>query len=183
MEKKKNYNKFKGLYSSEAWDYETPDNFFNVLNRIFLFSLDVAANEENKKLDNYYSPEDNALVQSWETDSKWWMNPPWGRAYTKKTGYKISDWISKALEEYEKGNEGVAIVSARTDTKWWHDYVAHAPYIWFPRGRVAFLREGTVKTQPNFPSACPIFVKELSEVQITCLRIKGMLVKTVENFI
>ena len=169
----------KGMYSSEAWDYETPDYFFNFLNMLLGFTLDVSANRYNNKLDNYYSEEDNALLQSWETEGRWWMNPPWGRKYTQKTGYSVNDWVKKAASEYIRGNEGACIVSARTDTKWWQDWIGVAPYIWFPKGRVAFILEGGVKTQPNFPSAVPIFVKELSFKQKHALHSKGMLMMNV----
>jgi len=168
-----NYKKFKGLYMSEDWDYETPDEFWNFLNEIFGFTLDVASNLYNKKTDVFINEETNALTVEWETDGLWWMNPPWGRKYTKKTGYRISDWMNKALFEFRKGHEGVAVVSARTDTRWWQNYVAEVPYIWFPKGRVAFLLEGEVRHQPNFPSACPIYVKSLEQWQIDKLNKKG----------
>ena len=167
------YRRIKGLYLSEAWDYETPDKFWDFLNVIFGFTLDVAANNFNTKTPKFIDENTNALTVEWKTDGRWWMNPPWGRKYTKKTGYKINDWVNKALFEFRKGNEGVAIVSARTDTKWWHDYVSEIPYIWFPKGRVNFLLEGEEKIQPNFPSACPIYVKSLEQWQIDMLNTKG----------
>ena len=172
-----NYKKFKGLYLSQEWDYETPDDIFNFLHVIFDFSLDVAANAFNTKTPEFINEETNALTVPWKTEKKWWMNPPWGKEYKKKTGYTINDWINKALFEFRKGNEGVGIVSARTDTGWWHDYVSEAPYIWFPKGRVAFLIDGKVKKQPNFPSACPIYVEHLQQWQIDMLNTRGDLRK------
>lgn len=157
------------------WDYETPDEFFFFLDKMFGFTLDVCANIDNYKVSNYFTEEDNALSQSWKTKGRWWMNPPWGREYTKKTGYSIGDWMKKAVQEFMRGNEGACIVSARTDTKWWQNWVKDAPYIWFPKGRVAFIKDGGIKTKPNFPSACPLFVKKLDYEVAMKLKSKGML--------
>jgi len=171
------YDKVKGLYLSEQWDYETPDWLFDFLNELFNFRLDAAANIHNTKLPDFINEETNALTVSWKNEGKWWLNPPWGRLYTEKTGYSIGDWMRKAFVEYLDGNEGVAIVSARCDTRWWHNNVKFAPYVWFPKGRVKFLLEGEVKVQPNFPSACIIFVRELTDEQVYQLNQKGWLVK------
>ena len=178
-EKEKNYNKFKGLYSSKEWDYETPSWLFDSLKEIFNFTLDAAADKRNTKCIKYIDEKTNALIVDWETEGLWWLNPPWGRKYKKYSGYEIADWMSHALEQYEKGNEGVAIVSARTDTKWWHENVRRAGYVLFPKGRVAFLIDKTEKTQPNFPSALVIFIEELTDRQIRKLNKLGWLVETI----
>ena len=173
------FNRVKGLYMSEQWDYETPDWFFNIIADIFNFTLDAAANQFNTKCFVFIDEETNALTVDWETKNLWWLNPPWGRKYKKATGYEIGDWMKHCLEQYEKGNEGVAIVSARTDTRWWHDHVIHSAYVLFPKGRIAFLLDKEKKMQPNFPSALIIYIPQLSHEQILKLKKIGWLVKSV----
>jgi len=172
----KEYNKLKGLYSSQKWEYETPDEIFNFLDDLFNFQIDCAATENNTKCRNFISPEMDALniLTSWQPkiDGRFWLNPPWGRDYTKATGRNLADWLRRAYMEYLKGNEGVVLVSARVDTGWWHDYAKYAPYIWFPKGRISFLFEGEVKNQPNFGSAFLIYIDELTDYQ------KSMLVRS-----
>lgn len=43
----------------------TPQDFFNKLNKIFRFTLDVCALPENAKCESYYTPDDDGLSKSW----------------------------------------------------------------------------------------------------------------------
>ena len=45
----------KGLFSSKDQTWETPIDFFNKLDGIFKFELDVAASDDNHKCDKYYA--------------------------------------------------------------------------------------------------------------------------------
>ena len=56
----------KGLFTSDKNYWETPQDFFDELHDKHNFTLDAAATDENAKLDNYYTIEDNALEQDWE---------------------------------------------------------------------------------------------------------------------
>ena len=87
--------------------WETPDDLFNELNKEFKFTLDVCANEENHKLDIYFSEEQDGLKQDWEKNICF-MNPPYGRV--------ISKWIKKAFEESQKGALVVCSIPSRTET-------------------------------------------------------------------
>ena len=116
-----------GLFTSNKDNWETPQELFNKLNRIFSFELDVAADENNHKCDLYFSKEQNGLSQEWK--SRNWMNPPYGR--------DIINWIRKANEEAKKGKLTVALLPARTDTKWYHDYCVMWHKV-FLRGRLHF---------------------------------------------
>jgi site-specific DNA-methyltransferase (adenine-specific) len=180
----KDYEQLKGLYSSEKWEYETPDDIFNFLDDLFNFGIDCAANEMNTKCENFISPEMDALnlLTDWkpkERGKRFWLNPPWGREYTKATGKTLADWLRRAYAEYMKGNEGVVLVSARVDTRWWHDYAKYAPWVWFPKGRISFLYEGEVMNQPNFGSAFLIYVEKLTREQKVMLVSMGDLRKKV----
>ena len=127
---------------SGMYCWETPDDFFNKLNEEFNFTLDVCANEENHKLDIYFSEEQDGLKQDWNKNTCF-MNPPYGR--------EISKWIKKAFEEYKKGSVVVCLIPSRTDTKWWHDYVMKGE-IRFIRGRLKFKGRNTKGDLVNYPA-------------------------------
>ena len=137
----------KGLFSSKDQTWETPIDFFNKLDSIFKFELDVAASDNNHKCDRYYTEETDGLAQDWK--GVCWMNPPYGR--------KIGAWMHKALEPK---TTVVCLVPARTDTKWWHDYAMKASEIRFVKGRLKF---GDSKNSAPFPSAIIVFREKNNE--------------------
>nr|WP_263431637.1 phage N-6-adenine-methyltransferase [Leuconostoc gasicomitatum] len=53
------------MFSSKKMDWETPQEFFEQLNRKFKFDLDACASDDNHKLDNYFTEKDDALVKKW----------------------------------------------------------------------------------------------------------------------
>lgn len=53
------------MFSSKKMDWETPQYFFDKLNKKFKFDLDACASDENHKLDNYFTELDNSLEQEW----------------------------------------------------------------------------------------------------------------------
>ena len=130
-------------FTSNTDSWETPQNFFDKYNKIFNFTLDVCASHENKKCDQYFTPEIDGLKQDWKGNC--WMNPPYGR--------KIKVWIKKAYESSLNGATVVCLLPARTDTSWWHDYCMKG-HITFIRGRLRF---GGSKDNAPFPNAIVIF--------------------------
>lgn len=135
-----------GMMTSETDLWETPQDFFDELNKEFNFEIDVCALPENAKCVKFYTPRDDGLQQKWE--GVCWMNPPYGR--------KIGMWIRKAYHSSQQGATVVCLIPARTDTKWWHDYVMKGE-VRFVRGRLKF---GNAKNSAPFPSAVVIFKKE-----------------------
>lgn len=135
-----------GMFSSKTDMWETPQTLFDRLNKEFHFTLDVCATAENAKCRNFFSPEDDGLMQKWFGTC--WMNPPYGA--------EIGKWVKKAYEfaTYGDGGTVVCLLPARTDTKWWHDYCMNAAEIRFVRGRLKF---GNSKNSAPFPSAIVIF--------------------------
>lgn len=131
-------------WRSERQDWETPQHFFDALNDEFQFTLDACALPETAKVSRFYTPEDDALKQSW--DGVVWMNPPYG--------YSIGKWIKKAHDESVKGATVVALIPARTDTSYWHEFVMKASEIRLVLGRLTF--NGAPSPTP-FPSAVIIF--------------------------
>lgn len=92
-------------------DWETPRWFFEKLNSVFGFTLDVCATAANRKAESFYDLQMDGLKQNWQTDGAAWCNPPFSRN---------SDFVSKAIEESKTGQTIVLLMPARTDTKYYH---------------------------------------------------------------
>lgn len=61
-------------------EWETPNDFFKILDDEFHFTLDVAASIGNAKCRRYYTEIYNALLpESVWAGETFWMNPPYGR--------------------------------------------------------------------------------------------------------
>ena len=133
-----------GLFSSKTDNWATPQDFFDAWNALYDFELDVCADHDNAKCQNYFTIEEDGLQQDWKT-RRCWMNPPYGR--------EIGKWMQKAYQESQKGATVVCLVPARTDTTWWHDYAMQGS-ITFIRGRLKF---GDSKNSAPFPSAVVVF--------------------------
>lgn len=134
-----------GLFSSEAMDWETPQDFFNALDARFSFTLDVCALPENAKCSRYFTPEVDGLSVPW-IGERCFMNPPYGR--------EIGAWVAKARREAERGALVVGLLPARTDTKWWQENVQGHADVRFVSGRLKF---GGAKAGAPFPSAIALW--------------------------
>jgi phage N-6-adenine-methyltransferase len=133
------------MFTSASCEWETPREFFDAVNDVFHFSLDVCATRANAKCALYFTKEENGLAQTWR--GVCWMNPPYGR--------EIALRVRKAYESsLADGTAVVCLLPARTDTKWCHDCViAHAESIRFIWGRPKFSGKGPAP----FPSAQVVF--------------------------
>jgi len=131
-----------GMFTSDRQDWETPQRFFDKLDEVYRFTLDVCATTKNTKCPKFFTPEVDGLAQDWSGET-WWCNPPYGR--------EIGRWMEKCYLETKGGDSiGMALIPVRTDTKWWHDWVMRAYSIGFIRGRLKFV--GGSSSAP-FPSA------------------------------
>lgn len=144
--------------TSKSYEYETPQVFFDELDREFNFGVDVCASDDNWKCEPYFTKEDNGLKQDWTRWSVVWMNPPYGR--------EISKWVEKAYNTAQSrhdrhGTVVVCLLPARTDTSWWHDYCMKGE-IRFIRGRLTF---SNLKSNAPFPCALVIFRPDRPEVE------------------
>ena len=136
----------KVLYSSKEEKWATPQDFFDKLNDEFHFTLDAAASPNNAKCANYFTEEQDGLVQSWGGHTVW-CNPP----YCRKTGL----WVKKAYEEHQRtGCTVVMLLPSRTDVRWFHDYILGKAEIRFIKGRLKF---GENKNSAPFPSIVVIY--------------------------
>jgi len=139
-------------FAHKTDEWETPQPFFDDLDKEFGFTLDVCASEANHKCKWYFSMQDCGLARNWE-HSTCWMNPPYSQ---------LRAWMKKASESAKRGATVVCLIPSRTDTIAWHTYVwdaeRHAPrpgvQIRFVKGRLKF---GGSKNSAPFPSAVVIF--------------------------
>jgi len=133
-----------GMMTSNTSEWETPQDFFDEVNKEFDFGLDACATRENAKVTPFYSKLTDGLEHDWDWASggKWtWMNPPYGR--------EISKWVEKASH-----HKTVCLLPARTDTRWFHDHIYGKADIRFLKGRLKF---GGSKNSAPFPSMIVIF--------------------------
>ncbi len=120
-------------------EYETPQDFFDALNREFHFILDAAATRKNAKCNLFYTLEGNGLKNPWYFShppvSSIWVNPPYDQS--------VALWIKKAYETAQAGGLVVCLIQGRsTDTKMWHEYVMKASEIRFIKDRLHFRFNG-----------------------------------------
>ena len=102
---------FDTKFGTGKQDWETPDSIFDPLNAEFGFVLDVAASEGNGKCLQFFTKEQDGLMQDWHGPC--WMNPPFGEQ---------GQWAEKAYRESLKGETVVCLLPARTNTRWWSNY-------------------------------------------------------------
>jgi len=120
----------KNKFDSVKTDWSTHWDFFNPLNDEFKFTIDVAADKENCKINRFYSIENDGLKQDWSNEIVW-CNPPYGR--------NVPDWLKKGKECAEKNNTvSVFLIPARTNTVWFHNICLKADEIRFVKGRPKF---------------------------------------------
>jgi len=133
-------------FSSTKSDWDTPQAFYDKLDKTFGFTLDPCATTNSAKCNKYFTEKQNGLIQDW-TGHRVFVNPPYGR--------NIGEWLKKGYHESQNHNTIVVmLVPARTDTKWWHDYVMKANEVHLVRGRLKF---GTSDNAAPFPSAVVVF--------------------------
>ena len=135
------------MFSSKTSEWETPQDFFDKLNKEFNFTLDPCATPQNAKCKKFYTIKEDGLKQNWQGETVF-CNPPYGRA--------IKDWVRKCYEESKKPNTIVVmLIPARTDTTYFHDYIyKKAKEIRFVKGRLKF---GNSKNSAPFPSMVVVF--------------------------
>lgn len=135
------------LLSSKRHDWETPQEFFDDLNREFHFTLDPCAMPETAKCIKYYTPIENGLLQDWSGETVF-CNPPYGRELPK--------WIEKCAIE-SKHAKVVMLIPARTDTIAFHRFIYNKTEIRFVKGRLKFKVNGKEESTAPFPSMVVIF--------------------------
>lgn len=145
------------MFSSKTDLWSTPQDFFDKLNEVFQFDIDVCALPENAKCSTFYTPEDDGLAQDWHGTC--WMNPPYGE--------EISPWVEKAyLSAKKNGATVVCLVPARVDTRWWHQFCPKGE-VYYVKGRLKF---GGAKNSAPFPSAIVVFRPTVTDTSLPVVR-------------
>lgn len=149
------FNPSGAALTSNKDDWETPASLFKNLNEKYSFDLDAAASDENHKVDNYFTENDDALKQKWGGNV--FVNPPYGR--------NIRAWVEKAYQESvrDPNRNIVMLIPSRTDTSYWHDFIFPHADIEFIRGRLKFEVDGQAGNPAPFPSAIVVFGKEVNK--------------------
>lgn len=123
--------------------WRSPDPLWWGINSLFgPFVLDLFADRDNAKCEDYYSAEDNALTQNWslrlaELNGAAYGNPPYSRASQHEGQYitGMRQIMAYTLAMREAGGRYVFLIKAATAEVWWPE---DADYIAFVRGRVSF---------------------------------------------
>lgn len=152
-------------FSSESNEWSTPQDFYNILNLYFNFTLDPCSDGKNNKCKKFYTVNENGLIQDWINEIVF-CNPPYGR--------ELNKWVEKCYNEAKKGVKIVLLIPARTDTKYQHQYCFNADYIWFIKGRLKF---GNSKNAAPFPSQLVLFNLELTKECVNFMNNGGKLIK------
>lgn len=160
------------LLSTGNNNWSTPQWFFDRLKKVFPFTLDPCADNENHKCDKYYTVQDNGLTQNWGGQTVF-CNPPYGRKTKNRSGQE--DWIKKCWDECNENHiTTVMLIPARTDTQSQHKYIfPNAKYICFVKGRLKF---GDKDAAP-FPSEVVIFTEKDYDKEIETLSDLGFWIK------
>lgn len=142
----------KTLFSHKSNEWETPQDFFDKLDKEFHFDIDVCATNDNAKCAVYFGLDNGVDGLSTPWEMPWgpatvWCNPPYSN---------IKEWARKCFKH--KGT-AVMLVPARTDTKWFHDYCykKKGVELRFIKGRLKF---GDGKNSAPFPSMVVVFRKK-----------------------
>lgn len=139
----------KVMLSSEDMTWETPQDFFDELNKEFKFTLDPCATKETAKCEKYFTKEDDGLTKNWGGECVF-CNPPYGT--------EIKNWVKKCYEEGKKFNTIVVmLIPARTDTKYFHEFIYNKSEIRFIKGRLKFKGKQKGSGSAPFPSMIVIF--------------------------
>jgi len=127
--------------------WETPEYFFNELDKEFNFEIDVCAIKSNFKVKNYFNPDTDGLSVLWI--GRCWMNPPYDKT--------IGKWVEKAYVSAQHGSTVVCLLPGRSnDTIWFHKYIMRASEIRFIKDRIHFGRNGVFK-RANISSIIVVF--------------------------
>jgi phage N-6-adenine-methyltransferase len=139
----------------------TPPKVFDPLRDEFAFTLDAAANANNRKTPQFFDLESNGLEQSWGSN-RVWCNPPYS---------DIRPWVEKAWWENRKDCPLIVMLlpANRCEQRWWQDWIE--PYrdgrgpleTRFYRGRFNFglpdNPEGKFNSSPPFGCVLVIWRK------------------------
>lgn len=131
-------------------DYQTPPEFLTAVRdrlKINEFGFDLAASEESKVCEAFFSEEQDSLAEhnDWDNTLGWnWLNPPYN---------DITPWVKKASEQSLDGNLIAMLVPASVGANWWLNHVINESYQLFLNGRITF-----VGAKDPYPKDCALLL-------------------------
>lgn len=159
--------------------WSTPQSFYDRVDSVYHFTLDVCSEPSTAKHENYFTEEDDALIQDWEQNICW-GNFPYGnpefpckpKCVKKRCVERehhndiyipgLRDWVEKAWRASLNGATVVGLLPVATDTRYFHDYVMQAETIVLIDGRIKFEYKGEVQGTPDFASMLAIWTPQKS---------------------
>ncbi|MPY26939.1 phage N-6-adenine-methyltransferase [Shewanella sp. YLB-07] len=124
----------------DQWQTPTP-LFWGINAKFGPFVHDIFTDDHNSKCPNFYTAEDNALVQDWTKDFAGgigFANPPYSRTSLDDDNQAITGMrkiIAKAMAERDKGAKFVFAIKCAPSEVWWPEQADH---VCFVRGRISF---------------------------------------------
>ncbi len=121
-------------------NYETPPQFFEVIQARFNLTLDVCAEPHNAKCEAFYTLDDDGLYQPWH--GRVWCNPPFSKA---------RKWYEKALQERRNTEVIVMLTHACTSAGWFAPIYDQVNEMYQIAPRLSFLEciDGEKRTRGN----------------------------------
>jgi len=120
-------------WPTDGDEWRTPDHLFRFLDRLFHFTVDVAATAQNRKVRKFFDRTRDGLKQNWAKEVVF-VNPPYSEA---------AKWTAKAQEAARHGATVVALLPNRSASKWYRQHVVPSAQIVLLYGRIPFYRRET----------------------------------------
>lgn len=126
--------------SAIAGEWETPDELFQELDRVYHFTLDACARPENAKCQKFFTKKEDGLAQDWRGNVVYCCPPSGTR--------NLRLWVAKGAAEGKKKNTTVVmLLPVSTDAAWFQEHIYLQPGV-----RVHFLPERVKFTNRLLPS-------------------------------
>ena len=150
-------------------EWETPEDFFGVVDAEFDFQIDVCATAENTKCDDYIGPkgDQGALMIDAKYPATPWLPSNIRRAWCNPGFSDPFPWMERAYKEAQAHCDAVIVVMSRISpsTKWWRNWAMKALEIRLLTGsarsksRVHFVPPPGVKASSNTQENCLIIFR------------------------
>jgi phage N-6-adenine-methyltransferase len=118
-------------------EWHTPPDWLDdvraVLGKIDLDPASSDAAQESVRATRYFTQEDDGLAHEWH--GRVFLNPPYAQPH-------IEHFAVKLVEEYRAGRttEAIMLTHNYTDTRWFHIGLSAPAAIFFPLGRIKFVK-------------------------------------------
>ena len=146
-------------------EWETPQNFFDVVNAEFGFQLDACASSKNSKCGAAYlglDRDDPVFRDALAPEAQWCFPPTLTRVWCNPGFSNIGPWINKASAESMRSPDCVVVLMALVSpsTAWWRLALGHTSEIRLIGGRrVQLVPPEGIKKSSNSKEKCLIIFR------------------------